>query len=160
MQKITPFLWFNDNAEEAVEFYMSVFPRSKLVAVARYNDAGPGPNGGIMTVEFELEGQRFLALNGGPQFQFTEAVSFVVNCKNQEELDRTWEQLLAGGGQPIQCGWLRDRYGLFWQVVPTRFWELLRDGDPEQSRRVMEEMMRMVKFDIRALEDAYAHASP
>lgn len=159
MQKITPFLWFNDNAEEAVEFYMSVFPHSKVVAVARYNEAGPGPNGGVMTVEFELEGQRFIALNGGPQFPFTEAVSFVVNCKNQDEIDRIWKALLEGGGQPVQCGWLRDRFGLSWQVVPTMLTELLRNGDPEQSRRVMETMLKMVKIDIRALEDAYAHAS-
>ena len=159
MQKITPFLWFDDNAEEAVQFYMSVFPHSKLVHVTRYNEAGPGPNGGVMTVEFELDGQRFIALNGGPQFQFNEAVSFVVNCRNQEEVDRYWDQLLAGGGQPVQCGWLRDRFGVSWQVTPTQLLELVRNGDPEQSKRVMEEMMKMVKIDIRRLEDAYAHAS-
>lgn len=158
MQKITPFLWFNDNAEEAAQFYMSVFPHSKLIGVTRYNEAGPGPNGGVMTVEFELDGQRFIALNGGPQFPFTEAVSFVVNCKNQEEVDRVWDQLLAGGGQPVQCGWLRDRFGLSWQVTPVQLHELLKNGDPEQSRRVMEAMLKMVKIDVHALEEAYAHA--
>jgi predicted 3-demethylubiquinone-9 3-methyltransferase (glyoxalase superfamily) len=158
MQKITPFLWFNDNAEEAAEFYMSVFPHSKLIDVTRYNEAGPGPNGGVMTVEFELDGQRFVALNGGPQFPFTEAVSFVVNCKGQEEVDRVWGQLLAGGGQPVQCGWLRDRFGLSWQVTPVQLHELLKSGDPEQSRRVMEAMLKMVKIDVHALEEAYAHA--
>ena len=158
MQKITPFLWFNDNAEEAAEFYMSVFPHSKLIDVTRYNEAGPGPNGGVMTVEFELDGQRFVALNGGPQFQFTEAVSFVVNCKTQEEVDRVWDRLLQGGGQPVQCGWLRDRFGLSWQVVPTQLHDLLKSGDPEQARRVMEAMLKMEKIDVRALEEAYAHA--
>ena len=158
MQKITPFLWFHDNAEEAAQFYMSVFPHSKLIGVTRYNEAGPGPNGGVMTVEFELDGQRFVALNGGPQFQFTEAVSFVVNCRSQEEVDRVWDQLLAGGGQPVQCGWLRDRFGLSWQVTPTQLNELLKSGDPEQSRRVMEAMLKMVKIDLHALEEAYAHA--
>lgn len=158
MQKITPYLWFNDSAEEAAQFYMTVFPHSKLIGVTRYNEAGPGPNGGVMTVEFELDGQRFIALNGGPQFQFNEAVSFVVHCKTQEEVDRIWDQLLADGGQPVQCGWLRDRFGLSWQVVPTLLQDLLKSGDPEQSRRVMEAMLGMVKIDVRALEEAYAHA--
>ena len=158
MQKITPFLWFNDNAEEAAQFYMSVFPHSKLIGMTRYNEAGPGPNGGVMTVEFELDGQRFIALNGGPQFKFSEAVSFVVNCRTQDEVDRFWDRLLEDGGQPVQCGWLRDRFGLSWQVVPTQLNELLQSGDPEQARRVMEAMLKMVKIDLHALEEAYAHA--
>jgi predicted 3-demethylubiquinone-9 3-methyltransferase (glyoxalase superfamily) len=158
MQRITPFLWFNDNAEQAAKFYVSVFPNSRIVTTARYGDAGPGPKGSVMTVEFELDGQRFVALNGGPQFKFTEAISFVVNCKTQEEIDQMWDKLLQGGGQPVQCGWLKDRFGLSWQVVPTALAQLMQDQDPEKSKRVMEAMLKMVKIDLHELEDAYAHA--
>src|SRR5439155_2108506 len=158
MQKITPFLWFNDNAEEAAKFYVSVFPKSRIVTTARYGEAGPGPKGSVMTVEFELNGQRFVALNGGPEFKFTEAISFVVNCETQEELDKMWEKLLQGGGRPNQCGWLKDKFGLSWQVVPTVLAELVQDKEPEKSKRVMQAMLKMVKIDINELEDAYAHA--
>ena len=157
MQKITPFLWFNDNAEEAAKFYVSVFPKSKIVSTARYGKAGPGPAGSVMTVEFELNGQPFIALNGGPQFKFTEAISFLVNCKTQGEIDALWSKLLQGG-QPQQCGWVKDKYGLSWQVVPTLLGEMLSDKDPEKSKRVMEAMLKMVKIDINELEDAYTHA--
>ncbi len=158
MQKITPFLWFDGNAEEAVKFYVSVFPKSRLVSTARYGPAGPGPAGSVMTMEFELDGQRFIALNGGPRFKFTEAISFVVNCETQDEIDKTWDKLLQGGGRPDQCGWLKDRFGLSWQVVPTALAKLLQDKDPERSKRVMEAMLKMVKIDIHALEDAFTHA--
>ena len=157
MQKITPFLWFNDDAEEAVHFYVSTFPNSRVVSTSRYGEAGPGPKGSVMTMEFEMHGQRFVALNGGPKFKFTEAVSFVVKCESQEEIDRTWDKLVAGGGQPAQCGWLKDRYGLSWQVVPTVLSQLMTDPDPERAKRVMEAMLKMVKIEIRGLEDAYAH---
>jgi predicted 3-demethylubiquinone-9 3-methyltransferase (glyoxalase superfamily) len=158
MKTITPFLWFNNNAEEAAKFYVSAFPKSKIVTTTRYSDAGPGPKGSVMTVECELNGQRFVALNGGPQFKFTEAISFVVNCENQQELDGMWDKLLQGGGRPDQCGWLKDKFGLSWQVVPTVLLELLQDKDPEKAKRVMAAMLKMVKIDIHALEDAYAHA--
>jgi len=158
MQKITPFLWFKDNAEEAAKFYVSVFPQSRIVTTTRYSEVGPGPAGSVMTVEFELNGERFVALNGGPQFKFTEAISFVVNCETQEEVDRMWDKLLQGGGRPDQCGWLKDKFGLSWQVVPTILPQLLHDKDPEKSRRVMEAMLKMVKIDINALEDARTHA--
>ena len=158
MQKITPFLWFSDNAEEAAKFYVSVFPNSKIVSTARYGDAGPGPKGSVMTVEFDINGQRLIGLNGGPQFKFTEAISFVVNCESQEELDRMWDKLLQGGGRPDRCGWLKDRFGLSWQVVPTALPKLLQDKDPQKSKRVMEAMLKMNKIDLHALEDAYAHA--
>jgi predicted 3-demethylubiquinone-9 3-methyltransferase (glyoxalase superfamily) len=158
MHKITPFLWFNDNAEDAARFYVSAFPKSRVVTITHYNEVGPGPAGSVMTVEFDLNGQRFVALNGGPRNKFTEAVSFVVNCETQAELDTMWDRLLQGGGHPDACGWLKDRFGLSWQVVPAKLAELFRDDDPERSRRVMEAMLKMVKIDIRALEDAYAHA--
>ena len=154
MQKITPFLWFDNNAEEAAKFYVSVFKNSKIGKVARYGEAGPGPKGTVMTVEFELDGQKFVALNGGPQFKFTEAVSFVVNCKTQKEVDTIWEKLSAGG-QEVQCGWLKDKFGLSWQIVPTVMTELLTDRDPKKSQRVMKAMLKMVKLDIAALERAY-----
>jgi len=157
MQKITPFLWFNDNAEEAAKFYVSVFPKSRIVTTTRYGEAGPGPSGSVLTVEFELDGQRFVALNGGPKFKFTEAISFAVNCETQEELDKMWDKLLQGGGRPDQCGWLKDKFGLSWQVVPTILPKLLQDKDPEKSKRVMEAILKMVKIDIHALEDAYEH---
>ncbi len=158
MQKITPFLWFNDNAEEAATFYVSVFPKSKILATTHYTEVGPGPAGSVMTVEFELDGQRFVALNGGPHFKFTEAISLVVNCETQPELDKMWDKLLAGGGQPVQCGWLKDRFGLSWQVVPTILTELLEHADSETANRVMQAMLKMVKLDIQALEGAHAKA--
>ena len=153
MQKITPFLWYDDKAEEAANFYVSIFKNSKVLNVARYGEAGPGPKGSAMTVEFELEGQKFVALNGGPHFKFTEAISFVVNCSNQEEVDYFWEKLLEGGKES-QCGWLKDKYGLSWQVTPTVLPELLQDKDPEKANRVMQAMMKMIKIDIETLKRA------
>jgi predicted 3-demethylubiquinone-9 3-methyltransferase (glyoxalase superfamily) len=155
-QKITTFLWFDANAEEAARFYTSIFKDSRIVTTARYGDAGPGPKGSVMTVKFELEGQEFLALNGGPHFKFTEAVSLVVNCESQQEVDEMWSKLLAGGGQESQCGWLKDRFGLSWQVTPTRLPELIADPDPQKAKRVMEAMMTMKKIDIPRLEQAAA----
>ena len=154
IQKITPFLWFDHQAEEAVRFYTSIFPNSKIMKLVRYNKAGPGPAGSVMTVEFQLEGQSFVALNGGPHFKFTEAISFVVNCQTQQELDVYWEKLTAGGGE-VQCGWLKDKFGLSWQIVPTVLPELLSGSDPEKSERVMKAMFSMKKLDIRALKRAY-----
>lgn len=153
-QKITPFLWFNNNAEEAVNFYVSIFPNSKVLNVARYGDAGPGPKGTVMTASFQLQGQKFTALNGGPQFKFTEAISLVVHCETQEEVDEYWEKL-SDGGQKSQCGWLKDKYGLSWQIVPDALIELGLDNDPEKARRVMEAMLQMSKIDIKKLKDAY-----
>lgn len=154
MQKITTFLWFNDNAEEAANFYTSIFKDSKITSIARYGDAGPGPKGSVMMVEFELNGQKFLGLNGGPHFTFTEAISLMVNCENQEEVDELWEKLSAGG-QKSQCGWLKDKYGLSWQITPIALMQMQKDKDPEKARRVMEAMMRMSKIDIPTLERAY-----
>jgi predicted 3-demethylubiquinone-9 3-methyltransferase (glyoxalase superfamily) len=154
IQKITPFLWFDHQAEEAAKFYVSIFPNSKLVKVIRYGAAGPGPAGTAMTVEFQLEGQSFVGLNGGPHFKFTEAISFVVNCQTQDEVDFYWEKLSAGGG-PVECGWLKDKFGLSWQIVPTALLELLSSPDPEKSQRVMKAMLTMKKLDIRALRQAY-----
>jgi len=154
MQKITPFLWFDNNAEEAVKFYTSVFKNSKILKVARYGDAGPGPKGSVMTVSFQIEGQQFIALNGGPQFKFTEAVSFVVNCETQKEVDEFWEKLSAGG-EKGPCGWLKDKFGLSWQVVPTILDKLIADPDPVKSQRVMKAMLQMKKLDIAALQRAY-----
>jgi predicted 3-demethylubiquinone-9 3-methyltransferase (glyoxalase superfamily) len=153
VQKITPFLWFDHQAEEAARFYVSIFPNSRFGKVIRYGQAGPGPAGSVMTVEFQLEGQSFVALNGGPHFKFTEAVSFVVNCQTQDEVDSYWEKLSAGGGE-VQCGWVKDKFGLSWQIVPTRLTELLGDPDPQKSQRVMKAMLTMKKLDIRALERA------
>jgi predicted 3-demethylubiquinone-9 3-methyltransferase (glyoxalase superfamily) len=154
MQKITPFLWFDDKAEEAVNFYVSVFRDSKIHRIARYGEAGPGVPGKVMTIEFSLFGQEFVALNGGPVFSFTPAVSFVVNCATQEEVDELWDKLSAGGKE-IQCGWLEDRYGLSWQIVPTVLTELLTDPDPVKSQRVMQAMLKMVRIDIGELRRAY-----
>ena len=154
MQKITPFLWFNSEAEEAMKFYTSIFKNSKAGRVARYGDAGPGPKGAVMTAEFELEGLQFVALNGGPQFKFTEAISFVVNCKTQKEVDYFWEKLGAGGKE-VECGWLKDKFGLSWQIVPTVLSEMLTDKDPKRSQRVMKAMLQMKKIDIPTLEKAY-----
>jgi predicted 3-demethylubiquinone-9 3-methyltransferase (glyoxalase superfamily) len=154
LQKITPFLWFDHQAEEAARFYTSVFRNSKIETVTRYGDAGPGPKGSVMTVAFELDGQKFTALNGGPAFQFTEAVSFVVHCETQEEVDEIWEKLSDGGGE-VQCGWLKDRFGLSWQIVPTVFIEMMQDQDAERKERVMRAMFQMKKLDIAGLEAAY-----
>ena len=154
LQKITPFLWFDHEAEEAARFYTSVFENSRIEAVTRYDDAGPGPKGSVMTVAFELDGQKFVALNGGPAFKFTEAVSFVVNCENQQEVDEMWEKL-SSGGKELECGWLKDKYGLAWQIVPTVFFEMIQDQDAERKERVMRAMFQMKKFDIAALEAAY-----
>ncbi|HEY9530132.1 MAG TPA: VOC family protein [Burkholderiales bacterium] len=153
-QKITPFLWFDDNAEEAAKFYVSVFRNSKIVTTARYGDAGPGPKGGVMTVVLELDGQQFIALNGGPHFRFTEAVSFTIDCKDQAEVDYYWEKLSAGGQQQ-PCGWLKDRFGLPWQVIPSALGEMMSDPDRAKSNRVMAAMLKMKKMDIAALRRAY-----
>jgi predicted 3-demethylubiquinone-9 3-methyltransferase (glyoxalase superfamily) len=154
MQKITPFLWFDDQAEEAMNFYVAIFRNSKPGNVIRYGDAGPGPKGSVMTASFELEGQQFTALNGGPRFRFTEAISFVVSCGTQAEVDELWERL-SEGGETQRCGWLKDRFGLSWQIVPVVLIELLSNPDPEKSRRVMEAMMQMTKIDIAKLRQAY-----
>jgi predicted 3-demethylubiquinone-9 3-methyltransferase (glyoxalase superfamily) len=154
MQKITPFLWFNDNAEEAMKFYMSIFKNSKVVNIARYGDAGPGPKGSVMIAKFELEGQEFTALNGGPQFKFTEAISFVVNCATQDEIDYFWEKLSAGG-EKSRCGWLADKFGLSWQIVPAALPEWVNETDPARSDRVMKALMQMDKLDIAKLKQAY-----
>ena len=159
MEKITPCLWFDDQAEEAAKFYTSIFKNSNIGKIARYDKAGEKaagrPAGSVMTIEFHLEGQEFVALNGGPHFKFTEAISFVVNCKTQAEVDKFWKKLSAGG-QEVQCGWLKDKYGLSWQIVPTVLGELLSDEDAAKSQRVMQAMLKMVKLDIKKLQDAYA----
>jgi predicted 3-demethylubiquinone-9 3-methyltransferase (glyoxalase superfamily) len=154
MQKITPFLWFDNNAEEAANFYVSVFKNSKVLNIARYGEVGPGPKGTVMTVEFELDGQEFVALNGGPKFKLTEAVSFVVNCDTQEEVDYYWERL-SEAGEKSRCGWLRDKFGLGWQVTPTILGKLLADKDQEKANRVMQTMLKMDKLDIEPLQRAY-----
>jgi len=154
MQKITPFLWFNGNAEPAARFYVSIFKKSKIRTVTRYGDAGPGKKGSVMTVVFELAGQEFIALNGGPEFAFTEAISFVVNCSTQKEIDWYWKKL-AKGGKEIQCGWLKDKYGLCWQIVPAAIGEMLRSKNPERTNRVMKAVFGMVKLDLAALRRAY-----
>jgi predicted 3-demethylubiquinone-9 3-methyltransferase (glyoxalase superfamily) len=154
-QKITPFLWFDSNAEEAANFYVSIFADSKILEVARYGDTGPGPKGSVMTVKFQLEGLELVALNGGPHFQLDEAFSLVVNCETQQEVDALWDKLLAGGGTPSQCGWLKDRFGLSWQITPTILLRLITDKDPARSSRVMAAMMRMAKIDIATLKKAY-----
>ena len=152
MEKITPFLWFEHQAEEAANFYVSVFPNWKIERVVRWTEGGPGPAGSVLTVEFELNGQRFTALNGGPQFKFTEAVSFVILCEDQEEIDRYWDVLTANGGQESMCGWLKDKYGLSWQVTPTRVIELLKD--PAKGPKAMEAVLQMRKLDIAKIEAA------
>jgi predicted 3-demethylubiquinone-9 3-methyltransferase (glyoxalase superfamily) len=153
MKKITPFLWFNINAEEAVNFYVSIFKDSKIGNVSRYGEAGPGPKGSVMVAPFTINGQDFLALNGGPQFKFTEAISFVLNCDNQEEIDYLWEKL-SEGGQPGQCGWLKDKFGLSWQIVPANMGELIGVKDPAKAKRAMEAMFKMSKIEIKALQEA------
>lgn len=154
MQKITPHLWFDNQAEEAMNFYISIFKNSKVVNVARYGEAGPGPEGSVMTVTFQLDGQEFMALNAGPQFKFTEAISFLVNCQTQQEVDELWEKL-SEGGEEGRCGWLKDKYGLSWQVVPTALGEMLQDKNPEKSKKVMEAMLQMGKIDLKTLKQAY-----
>jgi predicted 3-demethylubiquinone-9 3-methyltransferase (glyoxalase superfamily) len=158
MQRITPCLWFDDQAEAAAKFYTSIFDNSKILGIARYGEAASAaagrPAGTAMTVEFEIEGQKFLALNGGPHFKFTEAVSFIVNCKTQREVDELWEKL-SKGGQEGPCGWLKDRFGLSWQVVPTVVGEMLRDGDPRKTDHVMAAILTMKKLEIAELEEAY-----
>ena len=154
MQKITPFLWFDTRAEEAANFYVSIFKNSKILKITRYGEAGPGPTGSVMTVHFELDGQEFIALNGGPQFKFSEAISFSVNCETQQEVDEFWEKLSAGGEEG-PCGWLKDKYGLSWQINPRALGEMLSDPDPGKSKRVMEAMLQMKKIDIAGLKKAY-----
>ena len=154
MPKITPFLWFDGKAEEAMNFYMSIFKNSKVGRVTRYGAAGPGPKGAVMSATFQLEGQEFMALNGGPQFTFTPAISFFVNCETQQEVDELWENL-SEGGQKDRCGWLKDKYGLSWQIIPSALGKMLGDKDPEKSKRVMEAMLQMNKIDIKGLQKAY-----
>jgi predicted 3-demethylubiquinone-9 3-methyltransferase (glyoxalase superfamily) len=153
--KITPFLWFDTEAEAAASFYVSIFNNSKVLSVTRYGKAGPGPEGSVMTVVFELDGQKFIALNGGPHFKFTEAISFEVQCETQEEVDRLWEKF-SDGGQPGPCGWIKDRFGLSWQINPTVLGQLLGDPDPEKSKRAMQAMLKMKKIDIAELKKAVA----
>jgi predicted 3-demethylubiquinone-9 3-methyltransferase (glyoxalase superfamily) len=155
MQKITPFLWFDNQAEEAARFYTSIFKNSKLGAISRYGDTGPGPKGSVLVAHFFIEGQEFMALNGGPLFRFTEAVSFVVNCDTQDEIDYYWDKLIAGGGKPSQCGWLKDKFGLSWQVVPAALTTFLTGPDPEKSNRVMQAILKLAKLDLPTLQRAY-----
>ena len=154
MQKITPFLWFNDQAEEAAKFYTSIFKNSKLGTVARFGEGGAGPVGQVMTASFELEGLEFVALNGGPHFSFTPAISFYVHCETQEEVDEFWEKLSAGG-EKDQCGWLKDKFGVSWQIVPNILIELMNDADAEKASRVTQAMLQMTRLDIAALKRAY-----
>ena len=151
-QRITPMLWFDTQAEEAANYYCSIFKNSKVTGISRYGETGPGAKGSVMVAEFEIEGQKFTALNGGPQFKFTEAISLVINCDSQEEVDYFWEKLTSDGGQEVMCGWLKDKYGLSWQVVPTRVFEWLRD--PKKSDKVMAAVMEMKKLDVSKLEKA------
>ena len=154
MQKITPFLWFNGQAEEAMNFYISIFRNSKVINVSRYGAAGPGPKGTVMSATFQLEGQQFMALNGGPQFTFTPAISLFVNCETQEEVDELWKKLSAGGAEE-QCGWLKDQYGLSWQIIPASLGKMLQDKDPEKAKRVMVAMFKMRKIDTKILKQVY-----
>lgn len=156
MQKITPFLWFDNQAEDAAKFYASIFKNAKVGAITRYGEAGPGTPGSVLTVEFELDGLSFVALNGGPHFKFTEAISMQIACETQEEVDRLWSKLTEDGGQPGQCGWLKDKFGLSWQVVPTALPRLLKQPDAEKANRVMQAMLQMTKIEIAELERAAA----
>ncbi len=151
--QITPFLWFDGNAEEAVNFYTSIFKDSKIESINRYGEAGPGPSGTVMTIAFQLLGQDFVALNGGPEYKFSPAISFVVDCKTQQEIDEFWDKL-SEGGEKVQCGWLTDKFGLSWQIVPSNLSELFESDDPEKSQRVMKAMLQMEKLDIKALQEA------
>ncbi|HKS96610.1 MAG TPA: VOC family protein, partial [Terriglobia bacterium] len=153
--KITTFLWFDNNAEEAMNFYVSIFENSKILSVSRYGEAGPGPKGMVMSGTFQLEGQEFMALNGGPHFSFTPAISLFVSCETQQEVDELWEKLSAGGEQG-RCGWLKDKFGLSWQIIPTALGKLLSDPDPAKSKRVMQAMLQMNKIDVEGLKKAYA----
>ncbi|HKW74989.1 MAG TPA: VOC family protein [Terriglobales bacterium] len=155
LQRITPFLWFDHQAEEAANFYVSIFENSGILSTSRYGEGGPGPKGSVMTISFELEGQEFTALNGGPHFKFTEAVSFVVHCETQDDVDRFWKKLTEGGGQESQCGWLKDKFGLSWQVVPNALPKLLQDKDAARSQRVMNALLKMKKLDIAELQRAH-----
>jgi len=154
MSKVTPFLWFDNNAEEAVNFYTSVFKNSKIGTVHRYGDTGPGPKGTVMTASFTIDGLEFTALNGGPVFKFNESISFVVHCKDQAEVDYYWEKLTSNGGQEVECGWLKDKFGLSWQIVPDALFELLGDKDPVKSQKVMKAMLQMKKIDVAKLKQA------
>jgi len=154
MQKITPFLWFDGNAEEATNYYISIFKNSKIVSVTRYGEAGPGSKGTVMSTIFQLDGQEFFALNGGPHFTFTPAISFFVNCETQEEVDELWEKL-SEGGEKQRCGWLKDKYGLSWQVIPAALGKMLQDKDTQKSRSVMKAMLQMEKIDMEGLKQAY-----
>jgi predicted 3-demethylubiquinone-9 3-methyltransferase (glyoxalase superfamily) len=153
MQRITPFLWFNDNAEQAVNFYLSVFKNSKITDITHYGDAGPGPKGSVMTLAYQLDGQDFVAINGGPSYTISPAISFVVNCDTQEEIDYYWEKLSAGGKE-VQCGWLQDKFGVSWQIVPPLLIELIGDPDKAKADRVMKAMLKMIKLDINAIKEA------
>ncbi len=153
MQKITPFLWFDTNAEEAMNFYTSVFKNSKIVSVSRYGESGPGPKGAVMTGTFQLDGQEFMALNGGPLFTFSPAISFFVKCETQPEIDELWDKL-SEGGEKQRCGWLKDKYGVSWQIIPTALGQMLNDPDPAKSKRVMTAMLQMDKIDIERLKQA------
>lgn len=155
MQRITPFLWFDNQAEEAAKFYVSIFKNSKVGHIAHYGENGPGPKGTVMIVQFELDGQEFTALNGGPLFKFNESISFVVNCETQDEVDYYWEKLLHGGKES-QCGWLKDKFGLSWQIVPTEFIKMMQDKDSVKTERLMKAVLQMVKPDIAAMKRAYA----
>ena len=157
MQKITPSLWFDGNAEEAMNFYISIFKHSRVLNVSRYGDAGPGAAGTVMAVSFELDGQRFMGINGGPEFPFSEAISLYVDCETQQEVDELWEKLTAGG-EESQCGWLKDKYGLSWQIIPKILIEMLGDKDPEKAKRVTQAMLQMRKIDIKTLQRAYQQA--
>ena len=154
MQKITPFLWFDGKAEEAMNYYVSVIPNSKVLSVSRVGDAGPGPKGSVLTANFILNGTEFVALNGGPRFKFTEAISFVINCETQEEVDRYWEKLSEGGSKDM-CGWLKDKYGLSWQIVPIQLTQMLQDKDQQKAGRAMAAMMKMKKIVISELKQAF-----
>ena len=158
MQKITPFLWFDNNAEEAANFYVSIFNNSNIGSVRRYGEAGPGPKGSVMSVTFKLDGQEFFALNGGPQFKFTPAISLFVNCETQKEVDELWEKLSAGGRKD-RCGWLQDKFGLSWQIIPKQLGEMLSDKDPAKSQSVMKAMLQMDKIDIERLKRAHEEAA-
>ena len=155
MQKITPFWWFDTQAEEAAKFYVSIFKNAKINGTTYYSEEGPGPKGSVMTVGFELDGQKFIALNGGPMFKFNESVSFVVNCETQQEIDHYWEKLSSAGGQEVECGWVKDKYGLSWQVVPAVFWEWTEAGDAAAMTRVMHALMQMKKLDVATLQRAH-----
>ena len=155
MQKITPFLWFDNQAEEAMNFYVSIFKNSRVGDIVRYGDTCPGPKGQVMTADFVIAGQQFIGLNAGPQFKFTEAISFFVDCKTQEEVDELWNKLISDGGEESMCGWLKDKYGLSWQIIPSALGEMMGDKDPEKAQRVVQAMLKMNKIIIADLKQAY-----